>query len=144
MPRTGSGHGSSSMSSGTAWADRRRERIRGYLHWTLTDNFEWNEGWKLRFGLVALDPATQKRTPRDSAKFFSNIIRDNGLPTPLRDEDALLSKTPEKSCRIRKVLSVTSVTILPPFVLFTQNSWNVDLPLRAGCDPSIGNCPCGR
>jgi beta-glucosidase len=67
--------------------------IRGYLHWTLTDNFEWNEGWKLRFGLVALDPATQKRTPRGSAKLFSNIIRDNGLPTPLRHEDALLSKT---------------------------------------------------
>lgn len=56
--------------------------IRGYLHWTLTDNFEWNEGWKLRFGLVALDPETQQRTLRSSATLFSEIIRDNGLPVP--------------------------------------------------------------
>jgi beta-glucosidase len=53
--------------------------IRGYLHWTLTDNFEWNEGWKLRFGLVALDPETQDRTMRSSAKLFSEIVRGNGL-----------------------------------------------------------------
>ena len=53
--------------------------IRGYLHWTLTDNFEWNEGWKLRFGLVALDPETQLRTMRSSAKIFSDIVRGNGL-----------------------------------------------------------------
>lgn len=51
--------------------------IRGYLHWTLTDNFEWNEGWKLRFGLVALDPETQQRTMRSSAKLFSQIVRGN-------------------------------------------------------------------
>lgn len=54
--------------------------IRGYLHWTLTDNFEWNEGWTLRFGLVALDPETQQRTLRSSANLFSEIIRGNGLP----------------------------------------------------------------
>jgi beta-glucosidase len=66
--------------------------IRGYLHWTLTDNFEWNEGWRLRFGLVALDPETQQRTLRNSAKLFSDIIRGNGLAAPMPDEDALLSK----------------------------------------------------
>lgn len=33
--------------------------LRGYCHWTLVDNFEWNEGWHLRFGLFELDPATQ-------------------------------------------------------------------------------------
>jgi beta-glucosidase len=59
--------------------------IRGYLHWTLTDNFEWNEGWKLRFGLVALDPETQQRTMRSSAKLFSEIVRGNGVAIPLAD-----------------------------------------------------------
>jgi beta-glucosidase len=65
--------------------------IRGYLHWTLTDNFEWNEGWTLRFGLVALDPETQQRTMRNSAKLFSEIVRGNGLPGPLSDECPPLS-----------------------------------------------------
>ena len=69
--------------------------IRGYLHWTLTDNFEWNEGWKLRFGLVALDPDTQHRTMRSSAKLFSDIARNNGLTLPLSEKYAIaLNTTP--------------------------------------------------
>jgi beta-glucosidase/6-phospho-beta-glucosidase/beta-galactosidase len=67
--------------------------VRGYLHWTLTDNFEWNEGWKLRFGLVALDPDTQGRTMRSSAKLFSEIVRSNRLPDPEIDEYPPLLKT---------------------------------------------------
>ena len=67
--------------------------IRGYLHWPLTDNFEWNEGWKLRFGLVALDPETQQRTMRASAKLFSDIVRGNGLAGPLADPCPPLSTT---------------------------------------------------
>lgn len=67
--------------------------IRGYLHWTLTDNFEWNEGWKLRFGLVALDPDTQDRTLRSSAKLFSTIVRNNGLAIPASDQDQPVSTT---------------------------------------------------
>jgi beta-glucosidase len=66
--------------------------VRGYLHWTLTDNFEWNEGWKLRFGLVALDPETQLRTMRSSAKIFSDIVRSNGL-APVDDPCLPLSTT---------------------------------------------------
>jgi beta-glucosidase len=66
--------------------------IRGYLHWTLTDNFEWNEGWRLRFGLVALDPETQQRTLRSSAKLFSEIIRENGVTVSTPEKDRLLSK----------------------------------------------------
>jgi len=64
--------------------------IRGYLHWTLTDNFEWNEGWRLRFGLVALDPDTQDRTLRNSAKLFSEIARSNGVALPMSDKYQLL------------------------------------------------------
>jgi beta-glucosidase len=49
--------------------------LRGYFHWSLTDNFEWNEGWHLRFGLIELDPATQTRRPRSSAEVYAEIIR---------------------------------------------------------------------
>ena len=53
--------------------------MRGYYHWSLVDNFEWAEGWKSRFGLVALDVATQQRTERPSAAFYSAIARANAL-----------------------------------------------------------------
>jgi beta-glucosidase len=53
--------------------------LRGYFHWSLVDNFEWSEGWTLRFGLYALDPATQERRARSSANLFQEIIRQNGI-----------------------------------------------------------------
>jgi beta-glucosidase len=53
--------------------------IRGYFHWTLTDNFEWSEGWRLRFGLVALDCSTQQRSIRNSGRLYSAIARANGF-----------------------------------------------------------------
>ena len=57
--------------------------IRGYFHWTLTDNFEWTEGWNLRFGLIELDPKTQARKMRPSGHLFSDIIRCNCLSADL-------------------------------------------------------------
>lgn len=60
--------------------------VRGYFHWTLTDNFEWSEGWKLRFGLVALDPKTQQRTMRNSGRLYGAIARGNSLaPEVIRE-----------------------------------------------------------
>jgi beta-glucosidase len=53
--------------------------LRGYFHWTLTDNFEWSEGWRLRFGLVALDPGSQLRTMRGSGRLYGTIVRSNEL-----------------------------------------------------------------
>lgn len=53
--------------------------VRGYLHWALTDNFEWAEGWGARFGLVELDQYTQRRTPRGSASLFGEICRANAI-----------------------------------------------------------------
>jgi beta-glucosidase len=69
--------------------------IRGYYHWTLTDNFEWSEGWKLRFGLVALDPATQERTLRPSAHLYSAIARSNGLPPEVAEHASSPACAPE-------------------------------------------------
>ncbi len=57
--------------------------VRGYFHWTLVDNFEWADGWGLRFGLIALNPETQERTPRPSAYVYADICRHNGIPGEL-------------------------------------------------------------
>ena len=52
--------------------------VRGYFHWSLMDNFEWAEGYKQRFGLIHIDYATQKRTLKDSAKWYRTVIESNG------------------------------------------------------------------
>jgi beta-glucosidase len=52
--------------------------VRGYFHWSIMDNFEWAEGFKERFGLVHVDFATQKRTPKDSALWYKKVIATNG------------------------------------------------------------------
>ena len=44
--------------------------VRGYLHWSLLDNFEWTYGYKQRFGLVAVDRQTFARTPKPSAIYL--------------------------------------------------------------------------
>lgn len=54
--------------------------VRGYYHWTLVDNFEWAEGWNLRFGLFELDPDTGERTQRASAAVYARIAQANGVP----------------------------------------------------------------
>lgn len=51
--------------------------VRGYLYWSLLDNFEWREGFTPRFGLVEVDYHTQTRTVRDSAKAYRDLIRDH-------------------------------------------------------------------
>ncbi|MCL5435637.1 MAG: glycoside hydrolase family 1 protein [Patescibacteria group bacterium] len=57
----------------------RGVNVRGYLHWSLIDNFEWHHGFRPRFGLVAVDYATQKRTVRDSARAYASICKNNSL-----------------------------------------------------------------
>jgi beta-glucosidase len=53
--------------------------VRGYLYWSLVDNFEWAEGWGVRFGLIEVDPQTQDRIPRSSASMFGEICRANAI-----------------------------------------------------------------
>lgn len=62
--------------------------VRGYLHWSLIDNFEWAFGYGPRFGLVEVDYATQTRTPRPSAYHYRDIIIANGFEVPSRGTDA--------------------------------------------------------
>jgi beta-glucosidase len=62
---------------------REGSDVRGYYHWTFTDNFEWSEGWGLRFGLVDLDPATQVRTVRPSGYMMAEIAGANAITVDL-------------------------------------------------------------
>lgn len=49
--------------------------IRGYFHWSLTDNFEWCDGYQERFGLIYIDYRSQQRIVKDSAKWYAEVIR---------------------------------------------------------------------
>lgn len=52
--------------------------VRGYFAWSLMDNFEWAAGYGPRFGLVHVDYETQMRTPKDSARYYGEVIQTNG------------------------------------------------------------------
>ncbi|MET0424568.1 MAG: GH1 family beta-glucosidase [Actinoplanes sp.] len=60
--------------------------LRGYFVWSLMDNFEWAEGYAKRFGVVHVDYATQERTLKDSAKWYREVIRRNGVAVPEENE----------------------------------------------------------
>lgn len=49
--------------------------ILGYFHWSFTDNFEWHSGYDPRFGLIYVDYETQQRIPKDSAYWYSDLIK---------------------------------------------------------------------
>ena len=72
-----------------AEAMKRGCDVRGYFHWSFLDNFEW---WSFvpRFGMVDVDFKTFARTPKPSAYFFRDVIRNNGF-----DRDLLLEYLPE-------------------------------------------------
>jgi beta-glucosidase len=52
--------------------------VRGYYAWSLLDNFEWAHGYDQRFGIVHVDFATQRRTPKASARFYAEVIASHG------------------------------------------------------------------
>jgi beta-glucosidase len=53
--------------------------VRGYYVWSLMDNFEWAHGYGPRFGLVRVDYATGRRTPKQSTRWYSQVIADNSI-----------------------------------------------------------------
>ena len=70
-------------------ARRAREAgvdLRGYFAWSLLDNFEWSHGTSKRFGLVRVDYDTQRRTPKQSARFYAEVIRTRGAALDLEGE----------------------------------------------------------
>ncbi len=76
--------------------------LRGYFTWSLLDNFEWSQGYAKRFGIVHVDYATQRRTPKASARFYADVIRTRGAalngarsvtPARVQERDPTLSTT---------------------------------------------------
>jgi beta-glucosidase len=53
--------------------------VRGYFAWSLLDNFEWAEGYAPRFGITYVDYASQRRIPKESARWYADVIGRNGL-----------------------------------------------------------------
>jgi beta-glucosidase len=69
------GHLSAASAAITAGVD-----LRGYLAWSLLDNFEWAHGYSKRFGLVHVDYGTMRRTPKRSALWYRDVIARRMLP----------------------------------------------------------------
>ncbi|MGL1901261.1 MAG: GH1 family beta-glucosidase [Fibrobacterales bacterium] len=64
--------------SGLKKAASEGVNISGYFLWSLLDNFEWEDGYLQRFGIIHVDYSTQKRTLKDSAYWYHDIIESNG------------------------------------------------------------------
>lgn len=74
------------IEDGLKWIHRAIEEgvpVKGYFHWSLLDNFEWDKGFWPRFGLVEIDYATMGRKVRKSALEYAEICRKNGLETDI-------------------------------------------------------------
>ncbi|XP_072984169.1 probable inactive beta-glucosidase 14 [Typha latifolia] len=69
-------HGHLTALSSAIW---KGADVRGYFLWSLLDNFEWLMGYTVRFGLYHVDFKTQERTPKLSAKWYRNFLRDSNL-----------------------------------------------------------------
>ncbi len=54
--------------------------MRGYFLWSFMDNWEWAFGFTKRFGIVHVDYQTQKRTVKDSGRWYARAARENGFP----------------------------------------------------------------
>lgn len=63
-------------------------QIKGYFHWSLVDNFEWQAGWRERFGLWGLDLRTQARIRRRSVDLYEAICKENGITPAMVKEFA--------------------------------------------------------
>lgn len=68
------------------WMVNLGVRVKGYFHRSLVDNFEWDRGWELKFGLWELEKETQVRVKRPSADLYSAICSQNSLSSEMVSE----------------------------------------------------------
>jgi beta-glucosidase len=60
--------------------------VKRYYHWCFTDNFEWNDGFSARFGIVHTDFDTQRRTVKKSGEFYKKMIQERGVTEEMYQE----------------------------------------------------------
>ena len=53
--------------------------VQGYYVWSILDNYEWERGYAMKFGLIRVDPETLDRIPKHSAAWYSEVIKNNGI-----------------------------------------------------------------
>ncbi|MGC8633829.1 MAG: glycoside hydrolase family 1 protein [Candidatus Limnocylindrales bacterium] len=63
--------------------------LRGYIHWSLLDNFEWTSGYRMTFGLIGVERATQQRIVRPSARLLGQVARTGRLAAPTAPASAV-------------------------------------------------------
>ena len=61
--------------------------VKGYFHWSLLDNFEWDKGFWPRFGLVEIDYETLERKPRPSSYVYAKIAKNNSINDTKKEEE---------------------------------------------------------
>jgi beta-glucosidase len=66
--------------------------LRGFFAWSLLDNFEWNSGYTMPFGIVHVDFETQRRTVKASGRFFAEVARSNAENVLIHPEASLVSQ----------------------------------------------------
>jgi beta-glucosidase/6-phospho-beta-glucosidase/beta-galactosidase len=54
--------------------------VKGYFHWSLIDNFEWADGFKIPFGLYRVNGETKERIPTKAVRLYKKIAEGNELP----------------------------------------------------------------
>ena len=76
--------------------------MRGYFLWSFMDNFEWDKGYRERFGIVYVDYETQERIPKDSAYWYRKVMQTNGAVLSCDGEKLQmeLSICDKNGCRI--------------------------------------------
>lgn len=52
--------------------------VLGYMYWSFMDNYEWSEGYRIRFGIIHTNYQTLERTPKDSYYWYKEVIRTQG------------------------------------------------------------------
>ncbi len=70
--------------------------VRAYFYWSFFDNFEWSFGNEKRFGLIRVDYATQERTVKPVARWFTKLMHDNRIPTDKEWEQEMSKSSAEK------------------------------------------------
>lgn len=69
------------------WAKNNGGKVKGYFVWSLTDNFEWAEGYRQRFGLVYVDYNTQKRTIKNSGHWYSKFLSNTKKTEEMKESN---------------------------------------------------------